>query len=987
MSLRKLLCSLMLPAILLLSAQVGFAQTRTVSGKITDARDASGLPQVSVVVKGTSTGTTTDEGGNFTLSVPESARTLVFSAVGFASQEVAIPSSGQINVSLSAATNTDLNEVVVVGYGTAKKKDITGAVTKVTSREFNTGNISNPLQQVQGKVAGLVIVQPGSDPNSNLTVRLRGSTSLEGQPPLLVIDGVAIDDFNRGINSIAPNDIESYDILRDASSAAIYGSRGANGVIIITTKKGRSGKTQVDYSGFVSMESVSNKLDMLSAAQWRAKVGTSALDRGANTDWQDVITRDAFTQNHTIGISGGASGFSYRASINYIKNQGVVVNTGRELMSARFTATQKSLNDKLNIQFGLNATQINRDQLPDQVDARFGGSGIFNLVYNYLPVWPVYNADGSYFQVIDFDLENPLFRLKEIKNKRRDNFYQGNFRLDYEILKGLKIGTFGAMSRANDINNYFEPRIPEKNNQNIASISNFNKEVVNFDIHGNYRKDFGKHTLDLTGVYEWNRFLNDGFNAGGRDYTIPGLQDNNLGAGNNLEQRQVGSYKNEVRLISFLARAVYSFDNRYSATVNFRRDGSSKFGKNNRWGNFPSVGVAWTVSNEKFFEDVKFFNMLKFRVNYGLTGNQESLGPYPNQQLYGTLGGYVYNDQIYQSYGVSQLANPDLKWEVRKSFNIGLDMTILNNRLNATIDVFNDKTEDLLFRYDLPQPPFVYNQVVANAANATNKGVEVTLDGRIIQKKNFTYSARLNVGTLKNKITNLSGQFQGADLQIVARNYGFADGRGLSNAYVTRLVPGYTAGVFWIHQFAGLNDQGQQLYNDYDANGKLVGTTRTPTDEDRVYIDPQPKFSWGFTNDFTFGNFDLSIFLRGIQGQKVFANTLLNLETTTRLPGNNVTTGALTNGITEQPQPSDYWLRNASFARLENLTLGYNIRSGKIKQIEYLRLYVAANNLFVITDYEGIDPEIKVEGDRRYIDRNFYPKTRSFTVGVNVNFK
>lgn len=977
--------SMMLPAIFFLTAQVSIAQTKSVSGRVTDSRDGSGLPQVSVIVKGTSTGTTTDENGNFSIDVPSSANALVISAVGFATQEVSIAASNQVSVSLSASSNTNLNEVVVVGYGTSRKKDITGAVTKVSAREFNTGNIANPLQQVQGKVAGLVIVQPGSDPNSNMTVRLRGSTSLEGQPPLLVIDGVAIDDFNRGINSIAPNDIESYDILRDASSAAIYGSRGANGVILITTKKGRAGRTTVDYSGFVSMESVSGKLDMLSASEWREEVGTNPLDKGANTDWQDVITRNALTHSHTIGMSGGAGGFNYRASVNYMKNEGVVENTGRKLLSARFTAQQRAFNDKLQLQFGLNASQINRDLLPDQQDARFGGSNIFNLVYNYLPVWPVYNEDGSYYQVIDFDVENPLFRLKEIKNKRRDNFYQGNMRVDYELIKGLKIGTFGAISRANDIGNYFEPRIPEKNNKNVASIYNNNKEVINFDIHANYRKDMGKSTIDITGVYEWNRFLNDGFSAGARDFTVPDLQDNNLGAGNDLEGRSVGSYKNEVKIISFLGRAVYSYDDRFSATVNFRRDGSSKFGANNRWGNFPSVGVAWTVSNERFFEGVSAVNLLKFRVNYGTTGNQENLSPYPIQFLYGTGGLYYYNGQYYQSYSPSQLDNEDLKWEVRKSLNIGVDFTLFN-RLNGTIDVFNDKTEDLLFRYDLPMPPFLYGNVVANAASATNKGVEVTLDGRVVNNKSFSWNSRLNVGFLKNKVTNLSGNFKGAELNINNRHYGYADGRGLSNAYITELAVGHPAGVFWIHEFAGLDDAGKQLYNDYDAAGKLVGTTTTPVDEDRKFIDPQAKFTWGFTNDFTYGNFDLSIFFRGVHGQKIFANTLLNLETTTRLPGNNVTKGALTNGIVEQPQPSTYWLRDASYARLENLTLGYNVKAGRIKSIEYLRFYVAANNLLVITPYDGIDPEIKIEGDRRFIDRNFYPKTRSFTVGVNVNF-
>ena len=485
-------------------------------------------------------------------------------------------------------------------------------------------------------------------------------------------------------------------------------------------------------------------------------------------------------------------------------------------------------------------------------------------------------------------------------------------------------------------------------------------------------------------MYEYNDFVNDGFGLTASGFLVPSLLNNSLQTATQVLTRDIFSYKNEVRLISFLGRAVYNFDDRYLFTANFRRDGSSKFGANHRWGNFPSVALAWRASNEKFLKEVKWLENLKLRISYGLTGNQENLLPNSYQLLYGPAGPYLYNGQFLQSYAVTQENNPDLKWEVRKSFNIGVDFSILNDRLNGTVDFFNDKTSDMLFLYDLPQPPFLTSQVTANAANAVNKGVEITLGATIVKNKKITWRVQANIATLKNNITNLSGQFKGVDLSITNRHYGYAEGRGLSFAYISQLSVGYPAGVFWIPQHAGLDAGGHELYNNYDVNGKFIGTSTSYSDQDRVYIDPTPRYTWGFTNNFTFGNFDLSFFLRGVQGQKIFANSLLDIEAKVYLPNSNVTTKALTNGFADQPQPSTYWLRDGSFTRLENIILGYHFNN--LKGINNFRIYLAANNLFVITDYDGIDPEIRTEGAQRYIDQNYYPKARSFTFGVNIGF-
>ena len=687
-------------------------------------------------------------------------------------------------------------------------------------------------------------------------------------------------------------------------------------------------------------------------------------------------------------MSGGTNLFNFQGSLGYIKQEGVIVNTGKEIITTRLTANQKSFKDKLEIRYGINTSVINRDFLSDQnstSQVRTRGSDIFDLTLGYLPVLPVYNPDGSYYQPANNYYVNPLYLLKEVYSKQRENFFQSSVKADYELAEGLKAGVLGALSRANDVYDYFRPGIVERNEKSVATKSNINKQIFSGDIHGNYRKSLGNHTLDITGAYEYNKFVNDGFAVKARGFLVPELLNNNLGTATDVQTSDISSFKNEVKLISFLGRAVYNFDDRYILTANFRRDGSSKFGPNNRWGNFPSVAAAWRASNENFLKDVKWLDNLKLRVSYGFTGNQENLPPNSYQLLYGPSGPYLYGDQFLQSYAIVQENNPDLKWEVRKSFNIGLDFTVLENRINGTIDVFHDQTNDMLFLYDLPQPPFLTNKVYANAASAINKGLEVTLGAVIVENKNFRWETRANIGTLENRITNLLGQFKGTDLTTITNShYGYAEGRGLGNAYITELRVGYPAGVFWIPEHAGLDDSGHELYNNYDADGKLIGTSTGYTDQDRVFIDPTPDFTWGFTNNFTYGNFDLSIFFRGVQGQKLFANSLMTLETFVYLPGINVADKALTNGFTDQPQPSTYWLRSGSFARLENIELAYNFKN--LKGISRLRLYATATNLLQITSYEGIDPEVKTEGSQRYIDRNYYPKTRGVTFGVNVGF-
>jgi TonB-dependent starch-binding outer membrane protein SusC len=980
-----------LPLLVILSIWISlpflvFAQEREIKGKIFDSAEGASLPNINIKIKGSNNGTQTDDNGNFSLKIPGSSTTLTVSSAEYISQDIDIINTNYIEVRLVARLSS-LNNIILIGYGTARRKDLTGAVDRVTSEEFNKGIITNPMAQLQGKVAGLVIVQPGGDPNGEFTVRLRGATSLEGQPPLLVIDGIAIDDFNKALTTINPADIQSFDILKDAAAAAIYGSRGANGVILVTTKKGKTGKISTEYNGFAGIEQQSHTIRVLNAGEWRKAtedINTGSLDAGGNVNWQKAIAQTGFSQSHLIGISGGTDQLNFHGSAGYIKQQGIILNSGKEVVTGRLTAVQKTLKNRLQVQYNVNASSIKRDLLPDQTSAsqsRTGGSQVFEGVLQYLPVIPEYNSDGSYYQPASASI-NPLFFLKDIYSKRRETFFQGSLKTDYEIFKGLKSGGLVAFSKGADVYDFFFPRLPGSNTLAAASKFNYNKQNFSGDIHGSYHKTFNKHNIDITGVYEYNKYINDDFGLTARGFLAPELLNNNLGAGTTITTSDIFSHKNEIKLISFLGRLVYNFDDQYLVTFNFRRDGSSKFGPDNRWGNFPSIAIAWRANNAHLFKNISWLNNLKFRLSYGLTGNQENLPPNSYQVLYNVAGPYLYNGQFYQSYAVSQENNPDLKWEVRKSLNIGIDFSVLNNRLNGSVDVFNDKTNDMLFQYDLPQPPFLTGAVTANAANATNKGIEANIESVLIKNKKFQWSVHTVIATLKNKITNLSGRFRGTILTITNRHYGYAEGSGLSGAYISQLQTGYPAGVFWLPQHVGLDANGQELFNNYDDNGKLIGTSNNYTDQDRVFIDPTPDFTWGVNNNFSWKNFDLNFLIRGVQGQKVFANSLLNLGASVYLPAKNVTPDALTNGFIQQPVPSTYWVRNASFARLENITLGYNFKP--MKGINTFRIYLTAINLFVITNYRGIDPEIKTEGTQRYIDKNYYPKTRGIVLGLNL---
>jgi TonB-linked SusC/RagA family outer membrane protein len=796
--------------------------------------------------------------------------------------------------------------------------------------------------------------------------------------------------------------------LKDASAAAIYGTRGANGVIIINTKKGVAGKTVVEYNGFVSTDKMSKEYPLLNLSQWQtasfnhlvndlgdtdsaANAIMASYNQGGNTDWQKAITRVATTLNQNIAVSGGTGHFNYRASLNYLNQQGIVINSGKQGIGLRINAEQKAINDKLDIQVGIVSTSYTR-ALTDYSN--------FQYVFTTPPSYPVYK-NGTYYAFSDFAQANPVEHLNEETNQSKEYLTQLLGTVNYSLLPQLKIGVTGSTSHFGKQTSYFAPAFPVENTFNTATDWLYNTDSKKGDFHVNYNNQWGKSNLGLTGVYEYNYFTDDNFGVAAQQFLVDQLTNNFL-AGGNSSLNAPGSYKEEFYLISFLGRVTYNYDGKYYATASFRRDGSSKFGANNRWGNFPSVDVAWAISKENFMKNVNWVNYLKIRAGYGVTGNQDAISPYNTLLLLSGQTRYFdpsnSSNQYPQSYSTSQNQNPDLKWEERHGRNIGLDFSLFNNIITGDLNYFNDETFHLLYNYTLPSPPYYTvppnntATILANVGNLTNKGFEIGLNAKVLSQEHVTWTIGGQITFVKTKVINLSGSFQGHPITTDDIPGGVAEGRGLSSNPITFLKLGYAPYVFYLPHYKGVDKNGNQLFDSAGVASVPYGNATN------YYIDPSEKFNYGIQTTVTYDNFALTIFARGVSGQKIFNNTALTVANITRLPGNNVFTDALTNGIKDDAVASDLYLENASYLRLDNMTLAYTFN--KLSGVQNLKVYFTGRNLFVITPYKGLDPEIRTTGDatannvtnEAYIDASYggdgyYPRSRTFTFGVSLAFQ
>ena len=976
-----------LTILFLLCAFSVFAQKSAFTGKVVD-ETSQPLPGATVRVKGTDQSASTDVNGKFSFPANnQSAIVVTISFVGYDALEKTIAVNEPMTIQL-VPNQRALSEVVVVGYGTVKKTDLTGSVSNLGAKDMNPGAVTSPLQELSGKAAGVNINQVGSEPGVAPTVRIRGLTSLQGgNDPLVVVDGIQ---GNMDLlNQVPPSEIASVDILKDASATAIYGSRGAPGVIIVTTKRSSAGKTSIEYNENTSLDVISHKLQLLNAAQWTQETVALGVDASANhasnTDWYNLLTQNGVTQNHTLAFGGGTNEFNFRASITAIDETGIVINSGYKNYIGRIVATQKALDDKLTLTMNLNSGINNAVYEVNGVGNAAFTSNLISQAYIARPTDPVFDTDGSYYRDANvFQYTNPYAVAKTVKNDVGINNLFGSLRADLEIYKGLSAGWFGSWRKIDQQNGFYEPSSSTIqyaiDNSGVGNIGNYHTDEKLMDINLSYKHDFDKKNhFDATAVYEWQAQTYNGDYAQGRGF-INDLASYNalqLGDISKVLQGDISSYKNDRRLVSFLGRVNYSYDSKYLFTASFRRDGSTVFGVNNKWANFPSASLAWRVTQENFMKDQHLFSNLKLRVGYGITGNQQGIGPQNSIALVGQAGSVFFGGTTIPNYAASQNANPDLKWETVKMANAGVDFSMFNDRLNGTIDVYTANTDNLLFNYTVPlEGPFLTTNILANVGSLQKRGIEISLNYKVIQTKNTTLTLAGNASFMSNKVLSLGGNIEGYDIPT---NY---VGLATPNSY---LVVGKPVGTFLILKHSGVNAQGAETVVGEDASGNVDQSAQSKYRVDEGQV--TPKYEYGFTPSFTYKNFDASMVWRGSGGNKIYNGVRQDLSMLENIGKQNLLTSAMSTGIHSTTFSSDEWLESGNFLRFENLSFGYKFNLTNVKYINALRISLTGQNLAIITKYKGLDPELDASDLSAGYDHGVYPRTRTFSIGLNVVLK
>ncbi|MGV8827892.1 MAG: SusC/RagA family TonB-linked outer membrane protein [Breznakibacter sp.] len=977
-----------------------WGQNLELTGRVLDDQGNS-LPGVSVFVKGTSIGTITDADGNFVLSVSSGSKSLVFSFIGYDTQEVAIDANKtRIKIELTSSM-IGLDEVVAVGYGKMTRKDVSSSITTITAKDLNSGVFSDPAQLLQGKVPGLTITQT-SDPNGSSSITLRGASTLrsgEAQEPYYVIDGVP----GMSLSLVAPEDIESIDVLRDASATAIYGSKAANGVIIVTTKKGKSnGQTNVSYSTYFAIDNVLNNLDMMTAAELRAYASANGItltnDEGANTDWQKEIQRTGYSHNHNISINGGDKKTSYSASINYLDQQGVVKETAKDRLVARSFLQTSTLNDRLTLSFSLNGSITNNHNVPMGEQ----GTSILDAMNYYSPLAPVKNADGSWYRSSGISQNyNPSSMINEDEYNTESKRLQSVAKASFEITDGLIYNlSLSYQDEQYIYSNYNSTASQIFSSQNgMASRTAVENKKKVLETYLNYDKTFNEvHKIGLMGGYSWEQSdNNDGFGLTVYNFYNDALKYYNLGYANSMDISGInnGYTLSTLRMISFFGRVNYSFNNKYLFQATVRRDGSSAFGTNNRWATFPSLSASWRLSEENFIKSLNLFDDLKFRIGYGVSGNSLGFDAFTAIQTYGASGWFAYTDangntSNYRTLAATRNANPDLKWERTSMLNVGLDFGFFKNRLTGTLEYYDKRTDDLIYNYAVSTNRYPFGSMLANVGEISNKGVELALNAVPVKTDNFRWETSINLSHNKNEVISLSNQTYSVDYI----NAGNPNIGGYSTTNVQRIMAGKAIGTFYMWEWAGYNNAGvSQFYVRDPQTGERTGEfTTSPQESDRTIVgSAQPKLTYGWNNTLNYKKWTLTAFIQGVTGNKILNSTRAQYNYVALVgTGKNVLSEVATKqkftDVNAQA-PSDRYLEDGGYLRLSTLTLNYNF--GKIgTYINGLSVYATCNNVATISGYKGLDPEINLGGLTPGIDNReyYYPRTRTFMLGLNINF-
>ena len=981
-------------AFFLLCSTVMMAQQK-VSGTVLDATGEP-LIGVSVLEAGTSNGVVTDFNGDFTLTVKQGAK-LTFSYIGYLSQTLAATNGMKVTLE---EDNKVLNEVVVVGYGTMRRKDVTSSITTVKAEDLNRGVFTDPASMLQGKVAGLVVTSTG-DPNGSPSITLRGASSLRSgaMSPYYVVDGIPGVD----ISMVAPDDIESIDVLRDATATAIYGSKAANGVIIITTKSGsKSERTNVTYNGYVAFDNVLKTLDVASANDIRDYVKKNNInymyDGNGSTDWQDEVLRTGVSHNHNVGVNGGTEKTKYMASVNYANREGVIRGSYNHRLNVRSLLSTKVLKDRLDLSVSVNGMTGKYVGVPMGDEGR----SVLDAMNYFNPTLSTKDANGNWTKGDGSNNYNPLSLINENKSQTEWKRLQFIAKATANICEGFTWNvnySYNTHQRTYSAYDSHNSQIIEKSGSTspdfngVAHRSTYFGHSSTFETYGNFDRTFNDvHKLSLMVGYSWEENVsNDGFGLRVNNFFDDSIGWNNLTyAGemkNGMKWVESGTIET-IRNISFYGRVAYSYNGKYMAQATIRRDGSSVFGDGHQWGTFPSLSLAWNITEEEFMKSQNLFSNLKLRAGYGVSGNAMGFGAYTAVPTYGSTGdvkdGYV-------MLNATKLANPDLKWESTGMLNIGLDYAFLKGRINGTIEFYNKKTKDLIWDYPVSSYIYPFSSIAANVGEITNKGVEFTINAVPVQTKDLTWSTTLNLSHNKNVVDKLSND--------IYKTSTFSQGdpmvAGVSaNGWTQRILEGEPLGTFYTYEWAGYNAEGISEYYTRDANGNRDGgKTTDPEYKDRTITGcAQPKLNLGWNNTVSYKNWDFSCFFTGVFGHDVYNGLRAHYTAPDFFAGGK---NVMKEFVTERPAsdtgsniPSDKFIEKGNYIRLQSLTVGYTFNDVFKGWIKSLQLYATMNNVFTITSYKGLDPEVNLGGITPGVDYRWstYPHTRTTMIGAKINF-
>lgn len=1001
------------------------AQTRSVSGTVTDAETREPLPGVTVTLKNTEVVTATDDAGKFTIQVPATGGILVLTAVDFTAKEIPVGSNNTLSISLERGS-TGLGEVVVIGYGTVKKSDVTGSVVSLKAKDLTPGANVNVEQTLLGRASGVQVYQKSGEPGSAMSVKIRGASSITaGNDPLYVIDGmpvnnlapvgasganfVAVPNPRNPLNSLNPSDIESIEILKDASATAIYGSRGSNGVVMITTKKGSSGKLQINYNGYFGVQKAANSLRMLTGNEYRdvlnaiideggGNAGERVVNDPVNVDWQNELYQNANVQSHDLSFSGGKDNTRFYASLGYFNQEGVLKNSGVKRYTARMNL-ENSVAKKYGFGININTSYIRDDYNSVGIGVNENGSALYGAI-NYDPSFPVRNPDGSFNRspFMTPTIEHPLILING-QYANSDGFRTfGTIFGEYFITPDLSVKVKGAGDvNITQRNTWVDPStILGQPTGGVASINTGNVNYYMGEATLNYNKEFGEnHQVSAVLGSTYEHFASNTFSGNGRGYALPDLSYDAIGTGNST-LNQIASGRASTKIVSYLGRVNYSLLNKYLLTASFRADGSSRFGPNYRFGYFPSVAVAWKIHEEDFLKGHDFINELKFRVSYGAIGNQ-SIANYLYISTFSGGADAVFGGNRYTSLAPSRIANPNLKWEAAKQADIGIDFALFNRRLSGSIEYYERRTSDLLL--NLPQPLSTgYGVKTQNVGSMKNSGIDLALNGDVFRNPTgFNWNTGLVFSTLRNQVLSL-----GPLEQIFTGGAGF-----ISNASIIR--PGESLGSYYGYKVLGVwqtDDDfsaappnvrpGDLKFLDVDKNNQINA-------DDRVVLGKAlPDFTYGITNNFEYKRISLSVFLEGAKGASVLNNTAIDSYFPLSFRRNKLAEPYLNRWTASNPTnqyPSfvnptsqgqqtinSRTVERASYLRMQSVRLSYNVKMNS-KAVKGLQVYATGQNLFTITNYSGIDPAVNAIGDDILkIDYSSYPMTRTFMFGINAQF-